>query len=277
MVVHALALLRSRVCPAARTTARPRPRGRRARSSRRQAVSGASLTRTTSRKLGSSFRRCRPSAPERAALRSKLLHYLLDPVLALNPTTLKREVRDLDNDDVYDVIFDSFRDALALYDPAELWSVPPRIPEADQRMLRPAARAGRRPVLAARRRRAGDARARRARHDGPRRGRLARPARSGGALDRRGERARRAAGRAGAPAPIDVLEGALGDWPAPAVVERARRPLPGAAAARRVRRCASPGQRRFGARARWASCCSRTATRSSARSSAWPASTCAPA
>jgi len=43
-------------------------------------------------------------APERTALRSKLLHYLLDPVLALNPTTLKREVRDLDNDDVYDVI-----------------------------------------------------------------------------------------------------------------------------------------------------------------------------
>src|SRR5436190_6933758 len=69
-------------------------------------------------------------AAERAALRSKLLHYLLDPVLALNLATLKREVRDLDTDDVYDVIFDSFREALALYDPAELWSAPPRIPDA---------------------------------------------------------------------------------------------------------------------------------------------------
>src|SRR5262245_30043051 len=67
------------------------------------------------------------SAPERPALRAKLLHYLLDPVLALNPTKLRGEVRELENDDVYDVIFESFREALALYDPAELWSSPPRI------------------------------------------------------------------------------------------------------------------------------------------------------
>src|SRR6188508_1555046 len=79
------------------------------------------------------------NATERAGLRAKLLHYLLDPVLALNPAALRREVRDLENDDVYDVIFESFREALALYDPAELWSAPPRIPEADQRLLRPAA------------------------------------------------------------------------------------------------------------------------------------------
>ena len=78
-------------------------------------------------------------------------------------------MRDLDNDDVYDVIFESFRDALALYDPAELWSAPPRIPEADQRLLRPAAELVVDAVLAARRRRAGDARARGADHDGPRR------------------------------------------------------------------------------------------------------------
>jgi hypothetical protein len=40
---------------------------------------------------------------------------------------------------VYDTVFESFRDALALYDPSELWSSPPRIPDADQQMLRPAA------------------------------------------------------------------------------------------------------------------------------------------
>src|SRR4051794_17166353 len=58
------------------------------------------------------------AATERPGLRSKLLHYLLDPVLALDPVALRREVRELENDDVYDVIFESFREALALYDPA---------------------------------------------------------------------------------------------------------------------------------------------------------------
>ena len=41
-------------------------------------------------------------APERLALRAKLLHYLLDPVLALKPSVLKREVTELEDDDVYD-------------------------------------------------------------------------------------------------------------------------------------------------------------------------------
>jgi hypothetical protein len=49
------------------------------------------------------------AAAERPALRGKLLHYLLDPVLALKPADLKREVRDLETDDVYDVMFESFR------------------------------------------------------------------------------------------------------------------------------------------------------------------------
>jgi hypothetical protein len=53
------------------------------------------------------FQALPPNASERAALRDKLLHYLLDPVLALSPTTLRREVRDLENDDVYDVVFES--------------------------------------------------------------------------------------------------------------------------------------------------------------------------
>src|SRR4051812_18005286 len=45
------------------------------------------------------------AAKERGPLRAKLLHYLLDPVLVLQPAALRREVRDLENDDVYDVIF----------------------------------------------------------------------------------------------------------------------------------------------------------------------------
>ena len=64
--------------------------------------------------------------PERSALRQSLLHYLLDPVVALSSDQLKREVRDLENDDIYDRIFDSFRDSLALFDPSELWAADPR-------------------------------------------------------------------------------------------------------------------------------------------------------
>jgi len=159
------------------------------------------------------------NAPERAALRGKLLHYLLDPVLALNPTALKREVRDLENDDVYDTIFDSFRDALSLYDPAELWSSPPRIPEAGQRLLRPAAelvvsvfspRGGAEQVslaLAALTTMAPEVRDWRDRLD-----QVVRWTEEANSLSDRGPRRSSSA--------IDVLEGALGDWPAPAVIQR---------------------------------------------------------
>ena len=144
----------------------------------------------------------RPTPASARPLRAKLLHYLLDPVLALNPGTLRREVRDLENDDVYDVIFESFRDALALYDPAELWSAPPRISRSEQRLLRPAGELVVDRVLAARRRPAGDAGAGGA-------GDAARPKSREWRdrldqvmqLDRRGERARRPRLRARAPAP----------------------------------------------------------------------------
>jgi tetratricopeptide (TPR) repeat protein len=75
--------------------------------------------------------------PEHAALRRSLLHYLLDPIVALPAEQLKREVRDLENDDIYDRIFDSFRDALALFEPSELWAPDPRakISPAEQDLL----------------------------------------------------------------------------------------------------------------------------------------------
>jgi tetratricopeptide (TPR) repeat protein len=165
------------------------------------------------------FQALPPNAPERAALRDKLLHYLLDPVLALNPTALRREVRDLENDDVYDVVFESFRDALALFDPAELWSAPPRISESEQRMLRPAAelvvalfspRGGAEQVslaLAALTTMAPDAREWRDRFD-----QVISWTEEANALGDRGPRKSTSA--------TDMLEAALGDWPAPAVVKR---------------------------------------------------------
>jgi tetratricopeptide (TPR) repeat protein len=77
------------------------------------------------------------AVPERSVLRQNLLHYLLDPIVAMSADQLKREVRDLENDDVYDRIFESFRDALALYEPSELWAPDPRakISAAEQDLL----------------------------------------------------------------------------------------------------------------------------------------------
>jgi tetratricopeptide (TPR) repeat protein len=64
--------------------------------------------------------------PERSALRQTLVRYLLEPAVALPAEQLRREVRDLENDDVYDRIFESFRDALSLFEPSELWAPDPR-------------------------------------------------------------------------------------------------------------------------------------------------------
>jgi tetratricopeptide (TPR) repeat protein len=159
------------------------------------------------------------NAPQRAELRGKLLHYLLDPVLALNPVKLRAEVRDLENDDVYDTIFESFREALALYDPAELWSAPPRIPEPEQRLLRPAAelvvslfspRGGAEQVtlaLAALTTMQPEVRDWRDRLD-----------QVVGWTDEANDVSERGPRRSSSA--VDVLEGALADWPAPAVITR---------------------------------------------------------
>ena len=64
--------------------------------------------------------------PERTVLRQNLLRYLLEPIAALSADQLKREVRDLENDDIYDRIYESFRDALSFYEPSELWAADPR-------------------------------------------------------------------------------------------------------------------------------------------------------
>jgi tetratricopeptide (TPR) repeat protein len=79
-------------------------------------------------------------AKERQTLRESLLHYLLDPVVALNADKLRKESRDLENDDTSDRILDSFRDAIGLYEPSELWSSPPHISPTERALLEPAAR-----------------------------------------------------------------------------------------------------------------------------------------
>jgi tetratricopeptide (TPR) repeat protein len=79
-------------------------------------------------------------AKERGALRENLLHYLLDPVLALKPEALRREARELENDDTPERVLDSFRDALALYEPGELWHTPVAVSPTERGLLEPAAR-----------------------------------------------------------------------------------------------------------------------------------------
>jgi tetratricopeptide (TPR) repeat protein len=160
------------------------------------------------------------AAPERIALRAKLLHYLLDPVLALKLDDIRRETRELESDDVYDSVFSSFRDALGLFDPSELWAAPARVTPEEARLLRPAAEL----VIALYSPRGGDQQAALAlaalatiapsEHEWQ--DRLAEVVHwsdeesgfdEGGSMHRGGSA-------------IDALESALGDWPAPAVVTR---------------------------------------------------------
>jgi len=159
------------------------------------------------------------NAPERSALRGKLLHYLLDPVLALNQTTLRREVRDLETDDVYDIVYESFRDALSLYDPAEIWAQPPRITPAEKALLIPAAQL----VLSVFSPRGGDQQATLAlaalatlapetREWQDRLDQVVRWTDEASQYSERGIRRNTSA--------LDMLEGVLADWPAPIVVAR---------------------------------------------------------
>jgi tetratricopeptide (TPR) repeat protein len=172
------------------------------------------------------------TAPERLALRDKLLHYLLDPVLALKVDDIRRQARELETDDLYDTVFSSFRDALGLFDPVEIWATPARVTPEEARLLRPAAEL----VLALFSPRGGDQQAvlalaalatlAPAEHDWQERlDQVVGWSEEEGSFDE-GAGSLHRGGSA-----IDALESALGDWPAPVVVLR----LDGLYAARQKR------------------------------------------
>ncbi|HXU64238.1 MAG TPA: hypothetical protein VN962_21205, partial [Polyangia bacterium] len=161
------------------------------------------------------------TAPERPALRAKLLHYLLDPVLAMKVDEIRRETRELESDDIYDAVFSSFRDALGLFEPADLWASPPALAPAEVAMLRPAAEM----VLALFSPRGGDQQAVLALAAlttfepgqprwAERLDQVITWADEESAFDE-GNGPRRGGGSS-----ADALESALGDWPAPVVVKR---------------------------------------------------------
>ena len=164
------------------------------------------------------------AAPQRIALRSKLLHYLLDPVLALKLDDIRRETRELESDDVYESVFSSFRDALGLFDPSELWASPARVTPEEARLLRPAAEL----VVALYSPRGGDQQAvlalaalttiAPAEHEWQERlNQVVHWSDEESNFEEGGGMHRSAGGSA-----IDALESALGDWPAPAVVAAPR-------------------------------------------------------
>jgi len=166
------------------------------------------------------FQALPPGSPERSGLREKLLHYLLDPVVALTADRLRTEVRELESDDVYDRVYEAFRDALGLYDPGELWGdggKPVAFAPTDRDLLGRAARL----VLAIYSPRGADGQVALAL------GALATVEPAAAEWPERLEQLIRWSEEAStaveggvfrrAASAVDVLENTLGDWPAPAV------------------------------------------------------------
>jgi tetratricopeptide (TPR) repeat protein len=162
------------------------------------------------------------AAPERRALRENLLHYLLDPVLALNPEALRREQSDLDSDDVTDRVYESFRDALGLFDADEAIGAPATLTPTERALLEPAARfvvaifspqgADQQVALATAVLATLDAHGPEGREWNDRLDQIVQW------TDEASTDADASFKRA--PGAIEALESALGDWPAPAIVSR---------------------------------------------------------
>lgn len=80
-------------------------------------------------------------SPERVPLRSRIVRYLLQPLVSLDPERLRQEARELNTVDVFERVLECLRDAANLYEPRELWATPtPTIPDDDRRLLGVAAR-----------------------------------------------------------------------------------------------------------------------------------------
>lgn len=77
------------------------------------------------------------SAPEQARLRAKLLDYLLGPIAPLDAERVRKSPSLLGNEDDFDRLADSFRDALEAFPPASLWAEggPPLTPRDRALML----------------------------------------------------------------------------------------------------------------------------------------------
>ncbi len=79
-------------------------------------------------------------APERADLRGKLLEYLLARIAPLDPAEVRKNPSLLGNEDDFDRLADSFRDALETFAPTSLWTEggPPLSPRSRDLLFRSA-------------------------------------------------------------------------------------------------------------------------------------------
>jgi tetratricopeptide (TPR) repeat protein len=75
------------------------------------------------------------TSAERPALRERMVHYLLEPLTHLEAEKLRKESRELGDEDIYDRVAQSFRDSLSLFDPSELWEKKPRFSDTEARLL----------------------------------------------------------------------------------------------------------------------------------------------
>ena len=79
--------------------------------------------------------------PERARLRGKLFEYLLGPIAPLEAERVRKHPSRLGNEDDFDRLADSFRDALATFPPSSLWAKGgPRLAPRDRELLLGSAR-----------------------------------------------------------------------------------------------------------------------------------------
>src|SRR5687767_14083606 len=161
-------------------------------------------------------------APERAALRGKLCDYLLAPLATLDPRAFKLRGGDAVVTDDLDRIVSSFREALELYTPDELWSRSGLSLSARERVLltRAAHLVG--TLFAPRGSEVEVATALLVLNTLDPKNRLwaDRLAELTPWLETGAQLSLTGAGPRGVPTPVDVLESAVAVWPAPAVVQR---------------------------------------------------------
>jgi hypothetical protein len=81
------------------------------------------------------------NAPEHVRLRGKLLDYLLGPIAALDAERLRKDPSILGNEDDFERLADSFRDAIESFPPSSLWAAGgPPISERERGLLRGSAK-----------------------------------------------------------------------------------------------------------------------------------------
>jgi tetratricopeptide (TPR) repeat protein len=160
--------------------------------------------------------------PERRALRQRMLGYLLGPLEAIDVASVRRAAGDIGANDDLDRVFESLKDALELFAPRELWAAKGAAFSAEERRL---LALGARRVMALHGPQGAEAPVALALYTLATLEPSSRewPERLDALLswlDRGAQIAMSQGGPRNAASAVEVLEGVVGSWPAPAPVER---------------------------------------------------------